>query len=107
MLCHIVFCWPVICDVNANQFKKLVHLDRIARRWASVSANVPSLQNMLDKSCVKLIRKIARDKETHPLADFFITRNQKTGIRHTRQLLPLRRRSAMYNSSFVKYSVHS
>lgn len=107
VFCHMSFCWPVICDLKETLFNKLVRLDRIARRWANVPRNLPSLKCMLDKSCIKLVRRISCESNIHPLSDFFEVRAIDRHIRHTRRLFPLRRRSAMYGKTFVKYSTYT
>lgn len=104
--CHIVYCWPVICDIELNKFKKLEHLDCVARRWCNVT-DKPSLRNMLDKSCIKLVKKIAIAKDGHPLAEHFQIRSNPRGVRKSRTLFPLKRRAAFYNKSFVKFSTHT
>ena len=68
--CHMSFCWPAICDVSKTNLKKLVQLDRVAQRWAKVN-DIPSLQSRLDKTCIRIIKKISCAKENHPLSEFF------------------------------------
>ena len=106
VLCHITFCWPVIFDLNANYFRKFEQLYRLAIRWANVSRK-PSLRLVLDKCCIKLIKKISNNVSLHPLSEFFSLRETSHNVRHARVLLPMKRSSALYNRSFVKFSIYS
>lgn len=106
VFCHMAFRWPVICDLSVKFYRKLERLHNVACRWAK-KMEKPSLRAMLNKICLKLIRKIARDKNAHPLSQFFVIRDINRPTRHTRTLLPLHRKSALYNNSFVKFSSFS
>lgn len=104
--CHIAFCWPIICDVPKCFFKKFEQLDRIAQKWAHVH-NLPPLRKRLDNICVKIIKKLVKARDCHPLSTFFQIRENNNHVRHTRTLQPLNRRSALYNNSFVKFCTYS
>lgn len=100
---QISFCWPVICDLKNCHFKKFEKLDHIVRRWTSDSSK-PTLRFMLDKVCIRLINKVSRFSDCHPLSDFFIVRPINSQTRHQRKLLCYQRKSSFYNKSFVKFS---
>ena len=72
---HMVLCLPVICDISVSNFKKLERLDRVAQKWANMK-NIPSLQSRLDKSCVKIVKKISCMKEERPLSVFFLCQEE-------------------------------
>lgn len=106
VFCHIIYCWPIMCDMSVVHFKKLERLYKTACRWANFR-NQPSLRDLLNKSCVKLIKTISINKDSHPLSQFFVHRNPLDTIRYSRTLLPVWRRSALYNNSFVKFYANS
>ena len=104
---QLSYSWPVLCDLNKVYFKKFEQLDRLAMKWANVSQScVPSLRARLDSSCIRLIKKVSVHGENHPLSKFFVKR-KNNNIRHTRTLMPFKRKSALYNNSFVRFSVFS
>lgn len=106
VMCHLYFCWPIICDISQKHFRKFEKIDRIATRWANLT-NIPCLKDRLDKCCIKLIHKVSLHKNVHPLSDFFDVRPIVNNTRHMRTLLPMRRKSRMYSRSFVKFSILS
>jgi len=103
VLCHITFCWSIICDVSVKNFQKLDRLYRLAIRWSNVQGK-PHLRDFLDKMCIKLIKKISGNPHIHPLVEFFTVRDPARVVRRSRKLLSQRRSSSLYNGSFVKYS---
>lgn len=100
--CHLTYSWPIICDLNQNHFKKLERMYNLATRWSN-HLDEPRLRDRLDKTCHKLVNKIAANVDIHPLSQFFVTRNNPHLVRHSRVLLPLKRSNAMYRNSFVKF----
>ena len=106
VFCHIVYCWPIMCDLNRKDFKKLEILYKTACRWANLTHH-NSLRDLLDRCCVKIIKSICIHKDCHPLSQFFVLRDSKHDIRHSRALLPLRRNSSLYYNSFVRFSSRS
>ena len=105
--CHLTYCWPVLCDVAKKHFNKFVRIDRVVRRWCNAEEK-RTMCDALDSICVKLILKILRNKESHPLVQFFTIRNTSSSLRHQRALNPsLKTKSAFYNNSFLKFSSFS
>ena len=106
VLCHVIFCWPIICDLPKQYFSKIERIDRLATKWASIK-DVPPLKARLDNVCIKLIRRISKNIEKHPISEFFERRHVSTNTRRHRPLIPLKRKSKMYGRSFVKFSTFS
>ena len=102
------YCWPAFCDLPSSSFNKLLRLEKIASRWSNRSFTPSALSSRLDGICIKLIRKIVKSHDFHPLAEFFSYRNASVTLRSTRRLQPLIRiKKAFFNKTFVKFSSFS
>ena len=95
--------WPAICDMQQSSYRKFCSIEKRACRWAGISFSEATLRTRLDNICVRLIRKIAKDHDNHPLAEFFQHRQPNPSLRHTRALQIPSKGKAFYRNSFLKY----
>ena len=100
---QIAWCWPVLCDVPKSHKQKLLRLELTVARWAGTRPP-KALSERLDDVCVRLIKRIASNKNAHPLAEFFQVRDFLPKVRNPRILLPPPSRHSFLQNSFVKYS---
>ena len=99
------YCWPSLCDIPPSALRKFLTLEKRASNWASRPFSEKDALSRLDCICVRLILKVAKDHNTHPLAEFFSVRPPNSSLRHTRALqLPNHVRKAFYSKTFIKYS---
>ena len=97
-------CWPVICDLPLQEFKKLKRIEKIAQRWSNHKP-LKTLEERLDTVCIRLIKKITRYKNEHPLTSLFKVRPLVNGhsLRQQRQLEPRIVNRQYYLKTFVKF----
>ena len=98
----IAYCWPAICDLPTRHLRKLHSLDKHASRLLSRPS---CFMARLDGICDRLIKRIAADSDSCPLAEFFDTGADsiRRSRRNTRVLLPLPIKHSFYRNSFIRY----
>jgi hypothetical protein len=101
------YCWPALCDIPSAFFQKLCAIEKRACRWAGIPYSDGALRSRLDGICLRLIRKIAANHSQHPLADFFVIRSPRKGLRHARSLQIPSKTKAFFRKSFIKFSSFS
>ena len=103
---NMAFGWPVLCDISDAKLARFERLEKMARRWSNQRPEL-LLRRRLDRQCERLAKRIARDCNSHRLAQYFVVRRHTRPLRHNQILALPPCKSALLRNSFLKFAKHT